>query len=240
MAEPGPEAGDGPVIFLDVGATLVGADVEGPASRIAARLGLDRERKHILREALMTTDFVAPEEVAAYLTASLAVEADAAARVSRAIWSAQEGDARALPGATEAVARLGEEGWRLGLISNIWRPYLVSVRRQFGALFDALVPPPLQLFSFQLGRAKPDPGVFAEALRRAGVAADRAVMVGDSYDEDIAPAAALGMETVWVLTRPADQAAAITRVREGTAAAPSQTIASLDALDPRLLSCADD
>jgi len=239
MTEPGPAADDAPVVFLDIGATLVGADVKGPASRIAARLGLDRERKHILREALMTTDFVAPDEVAAYLAASLDVERDAAAQASREIWSAQEGDARALPGAPEAVARLGREGWRLGLISNIWRPYLLSVRRQFGALFDALVPPHLQLFSFQLGRAKPDPEVFAEALRRAGVAAGRAVMVGDSYDEDVAPAAALGMETVWVLTRPADQAAAIARVREGAVAAPSRTVASLDALDPRLLSCAD-
>lgn len=239
MPESRHRAGDGPVIFLDVGATLVGADVKGPASRIAARLGLDEERKRALRTTLMTTDFRAPAEVAAHLASSLGVEKDAAARVSSEIWAAQESDARALPGAPGALARFGAEGLRLGLISNIWRPYLHSVRRHFGTLFDVLIPPRLQLFSFQLGRAKPDPEVFAEALRRAGVAPEGAVMVGDSYAKDIAPAEALGMRTVWVLTRPAAQAAAIARVREGAVPPPSQTVASLDALDPRLLSCAD-
>jgi FMN phosphatase YigB (HAD superfamily) len=113
------------------------------------------------------------------------------------------------------------------------------VRRHYGCFFDAHVEPDLQLFSFRFGAAKPAPAIFAEALRRAGVTADRAVMVGDSYDEDIAPAAALGLETVWVQTRPDDQAEAIGRVRDRSAPPPTLTVASLDVLDARLLSCAD-
>jgi HAD superfamily hydrolase (TIGR01509 family) len=238
MAEPDRSADGGPVVFLDIGATLVGADVKGPASRIGALLGLDRERRRALRGALMTTDFQAPEEVAAHLVEALGADPAAAARTSREIWESQKDDARPLPGAPEALARFAAQGVRLGLISNIWRPYLDSVRCHYGALFDAHVEPGLQLFSFRLGRAKPDPEVFAEALRRAAVGPERAVMVGDSYDEDIAPAAALGMRTVWVLTRPDNQAEAIARVEAGTAAPPTFTVASLDALDPGLLSCA--
>jgi FMN phosphatase YigB (HAD superfamily) len=236
MADAG--QGGGPVIFIDVGATLVGADVQGPATRIGELLGLDRERRRALRKALMTTDFRGPGEVAEHLVGFLGVEAAAATDAARQIWDAQEDDARPLAGAPGALARLAE-GRRLGLISNIWRPYLESVRRSYGALFDAEIEPRLQLFSFELGLAKPDPEIFAEALRRAGVAPARAAMVGDSYDEDIAPAAALGMETVWVLTRPDDQAEVIAGVSEGTLPPPSLTVESLDALDPALLSCGD-
>jgi HAD superfamily hydrolase (TIGR01509 family) len=232
-------AGDAPVAFVDIGATLAGADVKGPASRIGALAGLDRARRRALREALMTTDFRGPDEVAGHLVDSLGVDPGTASVASRRIWEAQEGDARPLPGAPEALARFAAEGWRLGLISNIWRPYLDSVLRHYEELFDVAVEPGLRLLSFQLGRAKPAPEIFAEALRRARVAPGRAVMIGDSYDEDIAPASALGMETVWVLTRPDDQAEAIARVGEGSSPLPTLTVDSLDALDLRLLSCAD-
>lgn len=230
----------GPILFLDIGATLVDAAVKGPASRIAAGLGLDDRQRHALRRALMTTDFQAPEEVAAYATASFGAEREQALCVAGEIWSAQEGDASPLPGAAEALARLHAEGWRLGLISNIWRPYFVSVRRHYGTLFDSCIPPRLRLCSFELGMAKPDPAVFAEALIRADVPASEAVMVGDSYRDDIEPAVALGMETVWVLSRPPEEAEALARVDSGTSPRPSQIVPSLDALDPRRLSCAHD
>jgi HAD superfamily hydrolase (TIGR01509 family) len=228
-----------PVVFLDVGATLVAADVKGPASRIGSRLGLDQESRRALRHTLMTVDFSGPDAVARHLAGSFGADPDAAAHASREIWDAQLGDARPLPGAPEAFARLAAAGFRLGLISNIWRPYMESVRRHYGALFDAHVEPQLQLFSFQLGWAKPAAEIFTEALRRADVGPERAVMVGDSYDEDIAPAQALGLRTVWVLTRPDDQAEARGRVEQGAAPAPTLTVPSLDALDPRLISCAD-
>ena len=53
--------------------------------------------------------------------------------------------------------------------------------------------------SAELGLEKPDPAIFVHTLREAGVAPERAVMVGDRLDRDIAPAKALGMRTVWVL-----------------------------------------
>jgi HAD superfamily hydrolase (TIGR01549 family) len=57
----------------------------------------------------------------------------------------------------------------------------------------------LWAISAELGVEKPDPAIFAHALREAGVPADQVVMVGDRLDRDIAPAKALGMRTVWVL-----------------------------------------
>lgn len=46
--------------------------------------------------------------------------------------------------------------------------------------------------------AKPQISYYQEILENVGVAPDQALMVGDSWENDIAPAAALGMFTYWV------------------------------------------
>jgi HAD superfamily hydrolase (TIGR01549 family) len=48
-----------------------------------------------------------------------------------------------------------------------------------------------------LGVGKPDPKPFREALRRAGVAAERAVHIGDHPSDDIAGAQAAGLRAIW-------------------------------------------
>jgi putative hydrolase of the HAD superfamily len=62
--------------------------------------------------------------------------------------------------------------------------------------------------SEEAGVAKPDPKIFEIALDRLGVGALETVMVGDSWINDIAGAAAAGLRTVWFnrtdLERPAE------------------------------------
>lgn len=58
-------------------------------------------------------------------------------------------------------------------------------------------------FAFHLsaesvGRRKPDPEMFEQALQKAGIGADAAVHVGDHADDDIRGAHQVGMATVWV------------------------------------------
>jgi HAD superfamily hydrolase (TIGR01509 family) len=182
------------LVILDIGSTLVTGPSSGPASRIARRLGLGAEQRRALHHALMTMSFASPREVAAF--AGVALEA------VEEVWAAQEQEAEPIEGAHEAIERLTAEGSRLALVSNIWQPYLTSVERHFGDLFDEHVPERLRFFSFREGHAKPSTVMFERALATAGVPAEDALMVGDSYREDIEPAAALGMETVWVLSRP--------------------------------------
>ncbi|MGY1592112.1 HAD family hydrolase [Geodermatophilus sp. SYSU D00708] len=50
-----------------------------------------------------------------------------------------------------------------------------------------------------VGFEKPSPELFAWCLERAGCAPGQAVHVGNRLDNDVRPAAALGMGTVWVL-----------------------------------------
>ena len=54
------------------------------------------------------------------------------------------------------------------------------------------------LISGELGIAKPDPAIFREGLRQAGVDAGDAIFVGDSPEFDIAGARAAGIRSVWV------------------------------------------
>jgi HAD superfamily hydrolase (TIGR01509 family) len=59
------------------------------------------------------------------------------------------------------------------------------------ALVDVLVA------SEDVGVSKPDPEIFRIALERGGVPADRAVMVGDSWVNDIEGAARAGIRAIW-------------------------------------------
>lgn len=52
--------------------------------------------------------------------------------------------------------------------------------------------------------AKPDPAYFEEVLARLGVMPDEAVMVGDDWALDIAPAALAGLNTWWISERAPD------------------------------------
>lgn len=65
---------------------------------------------------------------------------------------------------------------------------------QFGIrdYFDVVVA------SAEAGVAKPNKRIFELALSQAGCSAREACMVGDRLDNDITPAAEMGMSTVWV------------------------------------------
>ena len=52
--------------------------------------------------------------------------------------------------------------------------------------------------SAELGIAKPDRLIFERAIELAGCQLQNAVMVGDRLDNDIIPAKALGLKTVWI------------------------------------------
>ena len=94
----------------------------------------------------------------------------------------------------EAVLRtLKERGYRLGIIAS--QP-LGSAQRlaRFGLrdFFEVICA------SAEEGLDKPDPALYRRALTLAGCAPQEAVMIGDRTDNDIAPAKALGMQTVLI------------------------------------------
>jgi 5'-nucleotidase len=150
------------------------------------------------------------------------------------------------PGVTETLSRL-RSSFRLGIVANQTPECRDSLRRRgLLAWFD------LVAISDELSLQKPDPAIFQWALEQAGCAADAAVMVGDRLDNDIQPAAELGLKTVlidWGSTKgkcwqPDDEwavrfLASIDRVPVFPSAisdvAPNATVSRLEELIPLLL-----
>ena len=91
------------------------------------------------------------------------------------------------------LVHLVDKGYKLGIIAN--QNFGVSERLESWELsqyFDVIAS------SAEIGYAKPDKEIFEKAFELAECTAEESVMVGDRLDNDIIPAKALGMKTVWV------------------------------------------
>ena len=91
--------------------------------------------------------------------------------------------------AVPALDDLRRRGLKIGLISNGARD-LEEFVAHHALEVDAMVG------SRAHGRVKPDPSIFTAALTALGTAAEETAMVGDSFEDDIAGARALGMRAI--------------------------------------------
>jgi HAD superfamily hydrolase (TIGR01549 family) len=89
------------------------------------------------------------------------------------------------------LEELRAHGLRLGLVSNTGRDLTAFVAHHG---LDVGV----ALSSGAHGKVKPDPSIFRAALDRLGVRPEEAAMVGDSPDDDVEGARALGMRAFLV------------------------------------------
>jgi putative hydrolase of the HAD superfamily len=92
----------------------------------------------------------------------------------------------------DALPVLGDlraRGLKIGLVSNGARD-LDEFAAHHGLEVDAAVG------SRAHGRIKPDPSIFVAALSALGTAAEETAMVGDSYEDDIEGARALGIRGI--------------------------------------------
>ena len=100
-------------------------------------------------------------------------------------------------GVVETLEALRERGMHLGIVSNIDEDqldYMLEIA-QIGGHFDSA------LSSERAQSCKPDPGIFAVALQRAGCEAREALFVGDTIAQDIVGANRAGMRSVLIWSR---------------------------------------
>jgi putative hydrolase of the HAD superfamily len=108
--------------------------------------------------------------------------------------------------AFDVLTTLKKRGFRQGIISNaqFYTPIELSelLREESkGAIrtYESIFDPPLVLFSYELGVAKPNPTAFhraVEVLTRDNIMPDDCVFVGNLLTNDIAPAHHIGFRTV--------------------------------------------
>jgi putative hydrolase of the HAD superfamily len=105
-----------------------------------------------------------------------------------------------VPGSCEALRRLAERGFKLGIVSNadgtVEEQLLSLGVCQVGAGSGAMVAAIVD--SFILGTAKPDPAIFHHAAALLGVEPRRAIHVGDSVRYDVQGARAAGVHPIHV------------------------------------------
>ena len=127
----------------------------------------------------------------------LAPDAHTIFRIRRAMAIPVDGRFQPLPGAAELLKAIHELGLRTVIASNTYWRDADSYWDDFRLLgmagyIDGIVT------SVDAGHLKPHPAVFQVAMRQAGVAADRCVVIGNREENDIEPALALGMWTILV------------------------------------------
>ncbi len=97
------------------------------------------------------------------------------------------------PETDEVLRRLAARGVPLHLVSNSTDYLLASLARRGWADRFASV-----TFSQEVGAEKPDPRIFALALRRTGVAPVEVLHVGDSWSADYDGARRAGLRAAWL------------------------------------------
>ena len=104
------------------------------------------------------------------------------------------GARRAVPGASELLTEVRRRGVRVVAVTNNLVAEQEDKLRHTGLreLFDALV------ISEAAGVSKPDPRIYELALSAADVSADEAVMLGDSWANDVLGAVGAGISAAWL------------------------------------------
>jgi HAD superfamily hydrolase (TIGR01662 family) len=102
----------------------------------------------------------------------------------------------AVPGAVEALTALTAAGLYLGLATGAEVSTEEEILYALGRVGLAQVIS--HVFCFKnCGLRKPTPGFYAHVLETLGARPEEAVMVGDSFEKDVAAAVRVGMRAVW-------------------------------------------
>ena len=135
-------------------------------------------------------DFFAKYEQILLDNAGLSVTLDLARQIWQIAISVPK-DFVAFDDTVDVLKRLNDQGYQLGVISNLRRDMDQLCR-------DLQMSPYLDfcLTSAEVGVEKPDPAIFVAALERAGVKPAEAVHVGDQPRSDLVGASGAGLHAV--------------------------------------------
>ncbi len=117
-------------------------------------------------------------------------EAVTASRVYNEIYEANR---RAVPGVSNLLLSIKNEGIRTGVVTNGFMEAQHEKLRicNLHHLFDFV------LISEEIGIRKPDAGIFERALQLAGAGSEEVLLIGDSWLTDIIGAFNCGIKVIW-------------------------------------------
>jgi HAD superfamily hydrolase (TIGR01549 family) len=108
---------------------------------------------------------------------------------------------RPLQWTADLISQLKAQQFTVVIATNpIYQAEAIRQRLAWAGLPDTLEYYPFVTHAENMHYAKPDPAYYAEILARVKVEPDEALMVGDSLESDVAPAAAVGLHTYHLKT----------------------------------------
>ncbi len=122
-------------------------------------------------------------------------EIDPEMRAKETARAFRAGSLRRLQAFPQSVRLLKElESYPKAIVSNGQRVFSELEVRYFGLYepFKAVI------FSSDFAHKKPDPRIFLEATRQLGLEPEEVLCIGDNFDNDIVPAAKLGMKAMHI------------------------------------------
>jgi len=174
-------------------ARWAGVTAEPRAIHLAHRDAMRRVFRHYLTRRFYLHRDLFRDAVLGMLNALGAhVDAEQLDRYRERQWQRHARDFTLRDGVVETLEALRARGLHLGIVSNIDDDQLTHLMAlsDLEPYFDSI------LSSEQAQSCKPDPAIFAEAMRRAGCRPDEALFVGDTLAQDIAGANQAGLRSV--------------------------------------------
>jgi len=205
---------------------LAGADPERLADRF---LEIVEETHALWMSGELSVDGLRAERIRRLVAESGGADLDGpeAAELANAYRSAYLRACRPVDGAAELLAEVRRRGARVVAVTNNLVAEQERKLRDTGMrdLFDGLV------ISEAAGVSKPDPAIFELALRTAGVSAQEAIMLGDSWANDVMGAVGAGVAAAWLDRTGAGRPDSAVEVLELTSLRPARAVAA-SLLDP--------
>ncbi|MCR4314712.1 MAG: HAD family hydrolase [Planctomycetes bacterium] len=213
-------------VIFDLGHTLVASGTQSPRGFFCDLFGF--EGNHDFLEAIVLNfHYDSPEDIIKALRFHEFEVTDERAKKIEDYWNFQLAAPKLLEGAEALVDSLIERDVPLGIISNIWSPYLTGAMNQLPQLFRYSR---TVVASCRFGEQKPHPSLFEGAIHRMQLPPHELLMVGDTYSKDVLPALELGMYAAWYLIRPDKQVKHLANIVMGKSPAPTFAFSHLDEL----------
>jgi len=102
-----------------------------------------------------------------------------------------EARTKLFPRSLSMLRQLKKQGYKTGIISNT---SVFSIEPLKKTKFFSYIDYPL--FSFDAGIIKPNSKIFKMLLKKARCKPEEAIMIGDTFEDDILPAKKIGMNTI--------------------------------------------
>ncbi len=207
------------IACFDIGSTLIDGK-SSPVRYLMKTLKLPLCVKNTLSQFLFTTRIEEPRKLAIFLNTEFNISKALAERTAIDLWDEQIKNTFTIPGAIESIQRLEAAGIPIAYISNIWRPFYIGFEREKTFKHRTFL-------SFKLGLSKPNPEIYQYALKAMHELPENAVMIGDTYKNDILPALSIGMKTIWILHRPVQERNDLVRVLNHDSPSPNLILAHI-------------